>query len=139
MNQNGHREQGESDRRISSEQPVTPEYRGTPIDPAVLTLDDAFAVLNHRRRRYLLAQLARESELILEELAAKLVAWEERIDLIDVRSNCREQRYVSLYHTHVPKLVDADVIEFDEDEDRITPGVRAAELIDILAAIGKQR
>jgi hypothetical protein len=91
--------------------------------------------LNDRRRRYVLYALAEDPEWTLQELATRLVAWEEGVEDDDVGPNCRERRYISLYHTHVPKLADEGVVEFDADAERITPGERAAGVIEFLAAV----
>ncbi|WP_256289752.1 DUF7344 domain-containing protein [Halobellus inordinatus] len=91
--------------------------------------------MNDRRRRYVLYALAEDPEWTLQELATRLVAWEEGVEDDDVGAHCRERRYISLYHTHLPKLADEDVVEFDADAERITSGERAAEVIEFLAAV----
>ncbi|GKZ15997.1 hypothetical protein HAL_38780 [Haladaptatus sp. T7] len=41
-----------------------------------------------------------------------------------------------LYHSHVPKLVDLDVIEFDGDTETITPGPHAVQVLTALEGAG---
>ena len=135
MTDNENRTGGTSGREGRSYQVTGPESSDNPIDPAVLDRDSVFSILNDRRRRYVLYALAESPEWTLQELATRLVAWEEGVEDDDVGPNCRERRYISLYHTHVPKLDDEGVVEFDADTERITTGERAAEVIELLAAI----
>nr|WP_227379579.1 hypothetical protein [Haladaptatus halobius] len=44
--------------------------------------------------------------------------------------------YTPLYHAHVPKLVDLDVIEFDTDTETITPGPHAVQVLTVLEGTG---
>lgn len=106
------------------------------IDPAVLELDHVFEVLDHPRRRYLLYALATDEEWTLTELATKLAAWENDVDEADVDDATRDQVYVSLYHAHVPKLVEKGALRFDADEERIAPGEHAEQILAVLEGAG---
>lgn len=109
---------------------------GPAIDPAVLDLDPVFEVLDHPRRRYLLYALATDSTWTLRELATKLVAWEQDIDETAVHEDQRDRMYVSLYHAHVPKLVEYDVIRFDEEAETIAPAPHAEQVFTVLEGAG---
>lgn len=48
----------------------------------------------------------------------------------------RERVYVSLYHTHVPKLVDEGVVAFDESARTITWAEHTEQVLRALEGIG---
>lgn len=106
------------------------------IDPSVLELEHVFSALSHPRRRYLMYALAENPEWTLDDLATKLVAWEEGIDEAAVESNQCDQMYVSLYHTHVPKLVDEGVITYDSEAETIARAGHAEQVFAVLAGAG---
>ncbi len=106
------------------------------IDPAVLELDHVFSVLSHPRRRYLMYALAENPEWTLTELATKLTAWETDVDEAAVGPHARDQTYVTLYHTHVPKLVDEGVVEFDSETETIARADHADQVFAVLAGAG---
>jgi len=74
-------------------------------------LDTAFEALAHPGRRVLLAFLRDEPR---EEVPVSSL-----IDCFEgTRSDCFNGRVaVTLYHTHLPKLDDSDIIEWDRDRD----------------------
>jgi hypothetical protein len=106
------------------------------IDRAVLGMDHVFESVQHPRRRYLLYALAENPEWTLTELATKLAAWERDIDETEVDAELRERVYISLYHAHVPKLVDLDVIQFDRETETIAAGEEAEAAMKVLEAAG---
>jgi hypothetical protein len=106
------------------------------IDPTVLELDHVFSVLSHPRRRYLMYALAENPEWTLTELATKLVAWETEDQETTVDARHRDQMYVSLYHTHVPKLDSEGVVEFDRETETIARGEHAEQVFTVLAGAG---
>jgi hypothetical protein len=116
--------------------PVADAGEEPTIDPAVLELDHVFEVLDHPRRRYLLYALAADDEWTLTELATKLAAWENDVDEADIDGATRDQVYVSLYHAHVPKLVEEGAVRFDADEERITPGEHTEQITTALEGAG---
>jgi hypothetical protein len=106
------------------------------VDPAVLELESVFSVLSHARRRYLLYALTENPEWTLTDLATKLAAWEADIDESTVERRRRDRTYISLVHTHVPKLVDEGVVAFDEATETIAPGPHAEQVFVVLAGVG---
>jgi hypothetical protein len=107
--------------------------RGGPDSPpAVLELDHVYDALAHPRRRYLLYTLKSETAWTLAELAEKVAAFERDLPDEAVPSDVRSQVYTSLYHTHVPKLVDLDVVTFDPESETLH---RAAHAEQVLAAL----
>lgn len=124
------------DESLAGDSGTATESVAARIDPSVLGLDHVYSALSHPRRRYLMYALAENSEWTLNDLATKLVAWEEGIDEAAVEPHQRDQRYVSLYHTHVPKLVEEGVIEYDHDAETIARGNHAEQVFAVLAGAG---
>lgn len=119
----------DSSGRPGSARNTTPPWESS---AAVLSLDPVFDALSHPRRRFFLYALHSEPGRPLSELAEQLLEWRmERRDG-DVETDAR-QLYLSLYHTHVPKLVDCEVVEFDDDSGVVTHGPNADRALAALA------
>lgn len=74
-------------------------------------LDD---LVSDQRRRYVLRCLTGRNEgLALADLAADVAALERDGNPHEVPPAVVERVYVSLYHCHVPKLEDGDVVTHD--------------------------
>jgi len=79
-----------------------------------LTQDVAFTMLSCRRRRYILHYLMREDrEVSLRELSMQLAAWENDVHRDAVTHKQRMRVYTALRQSHLPKLDENDVVEFD--------------------------
>lgn len=70
---------------------------------------------NERRRAVLDALLAAAAPLALADLAVELVERERGPSPGASDHEAIQRCYVSLYHRHVPKLVDAGLVTFDDD------------------------
>lgn len=78
--------------------------------------DRVFDILSSPRRRYVLFQLKqRDDPIELTELAEELAAWENETTVAELSKQERKRVYVSLYQTHVPKLEEAGLVEYDSD------------------------
>ncbi|WP_255195356.1 DUF7344 domain-containing protein [Halorarius litoreus] len=104
--------------------------------PDFLEIEPVYEALGHSRRRYLCYTLFETTEWSLTDLATKIAAWENDIPEHAVSADQREEVYVSLYHAHVPKLVDEDVITFDEATETITTAEHAEQVLTALEGIG---
>jgi len=93
-----------------------------------LTQDVLFDILSSSRRRFLLHVLKREGEMELSELTKHVAAWENDVDVDDLTKQERKRVYVSLYQTHIPKLSDAGLIDYDEDTKVVSLRAEANEL-----------
>lgn len=78
-------------------------------------------LLSHPLRRELLLCLqAYDEPLALADAADDLaVATTDASSLVDVDPEVVKQIYMALYHTHIPKLVEHDIIEYDQERDLI--------------------
>lgn len=86
------------------------------------TLDATFALLAAARRRYALTYLSGRSQPVALADLAEEVAVREHGDPIAAIPDPEVRRiYLSLYHLHVPKMVEAGAIEYDRDRNAILP------------------
>lgn len=100
-------------------------------DNTTLSQDLAFDLLSNARRRFVLRQLQEGSDPVeLGELAGALAAKENEVSVEELTAQQRKRTYVSLYQTHIPKMVEAGVIEYDSDSGMIS----STESVDELAA-----
>lgn len=77
---------------------------------------DRWRVLANRRRRDVLHCLKiSTTPMALADVANALVHWETDVSPSAVQE-IRERVYVSLYHTHLPKLAEVDLVAFDIDQ-----------------------
>lgn len=77
--------------------------------------DRFFEALSVRRRRYVLYFLEREEPASISGVARHIAAWEADVppETLDDRSEATRRALLSLYHTHLPKLVDLRLVEYD--------------------------
>jgi len=81
-----------------------------------LSRDRVFDILSSPRRRYVLYYLRDHGGPVeLTDLAEELAAWENDTTVDELGPQARKRVYVSLYQTHVPKLEDAGLIDYDAD------------------------
>lgn len=85
-----------------------------------LSQDTVFDVLSSARRREAIAILREEETPIeLTALAEIVAARENDTSVEELSSQDRKRVYVSLYQTHVPKLVDVGIVEHDTDSGEV--------------------
>jgi predicted transcriptional regulator len=83
-----------------------------PDDVQALSQDEIFALLVAPRRRAVLRILQRAGgKATFGHIINEVVAHEHGTD---GDANKRKSAYVSLYQTHVPRLAEAGVVEYDE-------------------------
>lgn len=97
--------------------------------------DLIFEALAHERRRRLLVLLRRhETPLGLADAADELAERECAAPLQEIPAEDVKRIYMSLYHTHVPKLAEADLVRYEQDRDLIAPAgdiERAARFLEV--------
>jgi len=94
-----------------------------------LSQDVVFELLSSPRRRYILYYLRTVDEPIqLTTLAEQVAAWENETDVDSITEQERKRVYVSLYQTHVPRLDEAGVIEYDNDSGLVSLAGEATEI-----------
>lgn len=81
-------------------------------DQDTLSQDVVFDLLSSSRRRFVLYYLRSETESVkLTDLSDEVAAWEYETPIEELTEQERKRAYVSLYQTHVPKLVEAGLID----------------------------
>ncbi len=83
-------------------------------------LDAVFGALATERRRSVVRCLDEHgSPLALDVLAELLADAERSATAADPDPTVADEIYTSLYHVHVPKLVDAGIVEYDRQGDTV--------------------
>jgi len=99
---------------------LLPRPTGVTRDTTSMTTrskDELFQILSNSRRRYIIYYLSQGgNELSLKSLATKIAAVESDVSESDITSDERQRVYISLYQTHLPKLEEAGIVTYDEDE-----------------------
>lgn len=91
--------------------------------------DIVFDLLGHRYRRLLLVCL-RETDrpLQLRTVAEEIAAWDDARAPADVPEPEVARVRSMLYHGHVPKLREHEIVSFDREDDTVTLEARATHL-----------
>jgi len=96
---------------------------------ADLSYDESFDLLSNHRRRYVLYYLQENGNpATLGDLADRIAAWENDVEMEEVSYDERKRVYTSLQQVHLPRMDDLDVIEFDDREGVVETGPAADEL-----------
>ncbi len=81
-----------------------------------LSSGEAFELLCNQRRRYVLHYLKRDDQPVeLGTLAQHVAAWEYETTPEEVTSEQRKRVYTTLQQTHLPKLDETGILEFDDE------------------------
>lgn len=94
-----------------------------------LTQDTVFEILSNSRRRFMLSYLhEHDGPVDLMDLANEIAAWENDTPVEELTDKQSKRVYVSVYQTHVPKLVSTNLIEYDSESGLIELSDRASEI-----------
>lgn len=86
------------------------------VDPRTFT-----SLMQHPRRALLLECLLEHDEPVsLPDLADEVAIREHDRDLTGIEAEVVRDIYLSLYHTHVPKLAEVGLVEYDQSADLVT-------------------
>jgi hypothetical protein len=101
-----------------------------PTTPEDLSKNEIFDLLRNQRRRFVLHYLKNnpDEEVTIGTLADQVAAWEYAIPLEEVSSTQRKRVYTTLQQSHLPKMDEAGIVEFDGDRGTITPTSVVADL-----------
>lgn len=106
-----------------------------PSDRSVLADLDAdtdalFEVLSDTRRRFVIACLAEyDTPLALPDVADELAVWEHDARLPEISPEDVATIHADLYHVHVPKMVDAGVLEYNQERELVALAEPSDELV----------
>jgi len=85
-------------------------------------LEDTFDVLSNRRRREALRRLAAHDEpMALADLADEVTVAERGAPITDIPAEAVKRVYITLYHTHVPRLENVGFVRYDQERDLVVP------------------
>lgn len=86
--------------------------------------DDLFHLLQNSRRRavlrYFIVHSERE-EFNMRTIAEEIAAWENDISVDQLHSDQRQRVYIALYQSHLPKLDEYGVIEYNQSRSIVKP------------------
>jgi hypothetical protein len=101
--------------------------------PENLPLDVTFDLLKNDRRRLVLRYVHEADEqCTLGGLAEYVAAIENDKPESLLSSDERKRVYIALYQCHLPKLDDADVLDFDGDRGTVDPGAHLEYVVEFL-------
>ena len=81
-----------------------------------------YKVLSSERRWLALQYVQSHRTLTLADLAELVAEDEEDQAVQEIAEEIVRDVYVSLYHAHVPLLEEADLVQYDQEQDRVTAG-----------------
>lgn len=91
--------------------------------------DECFELLSNHRRRYTLHYLQQNGNTTtLSDLSEQVAAWENETTIDEISYDERKRVYTSLQQVHLPRMNDANVVEFDDREGTVSIGPRAENL-----------
>jgi DNA-binding transcriptional ArsR family regulator len=103
-----------------------------------LSKDTIFSMLSNQRRRHVLHYLKRNTgPATIRDLAEQIAAWENGIDIQELSYKQRKRVYTSLHQTHLPKLDDCGIVEYNRDRGVVTLTDRVSELNVYLEVVPK--
>jgi hypothetical protein len=90
-----------------------------------------FEVLSNERRRYVIHNLKAVGERVsVRDLSEQVAAWENDTPVAEVTPKERKRVYTALHQTHLPKMAQVGVIDYDRDRGtlELTPAVAAFDI-----------
>lgn len=94
-----------------------------------LSRGDVFDILRNQRRRYAFHYLRQtDGPVSLADLSEHVAAWECDTTVDDLDTPDRQRVYVSLLQTHLPKMDEADVVNFDAENNTVELAEHAADI-----------
>ncbi|WIV66030.1 DUF7344 domain-containing protein [Natrialbaceae archaeon AArc-T1-2] len=92
-------------------------------DLSAESVDTALQLLADKRRRLLLEVVRTyDEELTLPDAAEEVARRETGRPVVDLPAEHVKRVYISLYHDHLPRLVDAGLLEYEQERDLVEPG-----------------
>jgi len=100
--------------------------------PDSLPLDDRLSLLSSRHRRYLLYGLSQYTTPVSLAVLTDTITEIEHGNPAEQYRDERLRIYTALYHNHLPRLVDAGVVEYNQSDDTVDIGPNAPALVPVL-------
>ncbi len=96
-----------------------------------LSEDDVFDILSNGRRRrtlHYLMQRGRDNPPTLRDLSRQVAAWENDTSPAEVTADERRRVYIALHQTHLPRMDDAGVVEYESTDDEVVLSAEGEDL-----------
>ncbi|QLK26739.1 hypothetical protein HYG81_03730 [Natrinema zhouii] len=91
------------------------------LQQAQESINSMFEVFARHRRRYALRELRRHANpMELVDLADEIAVRENETLITDIPADEVKRIYMSLSHTHIPKLEEEDLVLYDQEQDSVT-------------------
>jgi DNA-binding transcriptional ArsR family regulator len=121
---------GSSDETVASGESVSEIISANSnAESETLSRDLVFDVLKNRRRRHALHYLKQQDGSVeLSELAEQVAAWENDSTVEGISAAERKRVYTALYQSHLPKLDDAGIVEYNQSRGIVELSEKAEEL-----------
>lgn len=103
-----------------------------PHSPDSISLDETLSLLASRQRRFLLYGLSLYSTPVSLARLTDTVTELEHGRPAEQYADERLDIYTGLYHNHLPRLVDAGVVQYDQSADMVGIGHNAVDLVPLL-------
>ena len=102
-------------RDITFEKAFTPTG-ASPDEQFDLPREEIFQILSNNRRRCTIRFLEQHDEewVSLREIVDSVTAWENDMPIEEIDSDTRKCVYTALRQSHLPKLADTGIIEYDQ-------------------------
>lgn len=81
--------------------------------------DQLLSTLRRAPRRQTLGLLQSHTDLALADLADEIARCTHDEPLTEIPAETVRDIYLQLYHAHIPALVDAGLLTYDQDHDRV--------------------
>lgn len=108
----------------ASEQRTTTRVQDGQVEESLtISKDSVFHLLQNSRRRAILRHLIEQDEDVfsMREVTELVAARENDTTVSELASDARQRVYIALYQSHLPKLDDTGVIDYDQDRGTFTP------------------
>lgn len=107
-------------------------------DMTMSSTDTVFRALAHAYRRYALASLRKHGTMPLADLADEVAARAYGKSIDEIGERDAERVFISLFHTHIPMLAAADMVEYDQTEETAAIGASAEQATPFLALVNDE-
>ena len=98
-----------------------------------LSEDQIYHLLQNERRRYVLRYLhGSDGQESMRDIAEQVAAWENDSTVQAITSSERQRVYIPLYQSHLPKLDEEGIIEYDQSRGTVEKTDMADVLYDYL-------
>lgn len=105
----------------------------TPQQVAALAPETVFQLLSHSTRYGLLECLSDHDEtLALADASEEIARAVEDEPVQAIEADTVKRIYMALYHSHIPKLVDHDIVSYDQEHDLVALTERGHQLVEYL-------